>query len=253
MNFKIIIPARYSSIRLPAKMLANIAGKPMIQHVYERAIQSGAESVVIATDDERIKLAAEKFGAKVCLTSSELESGTERIAQAARLLNYADDTIVVNIQGDEPLMPSTIISQVAENLAQHPNADMATLCTSITAQEEIFNPSAVKVVRDKNGYALYFSRAPIPWNRDTFPHDYIALKAFPYYRHLGLYAFRVQTLKQYVSWEKSPLEKIESLEQLRILWNGGRIHVDHTSLFVPGGVDTPADLLAVKSILEKSM
>jgi 3-deoxy-manno-octulosonate cytidylyltransferase (CMP-KDO synthetase) len=253
MSFKIIIPARYSSTRLPAKILADIAGRPMIEHVYRCALQSGAESVVIATDDERIKLAAEKFGAEVCLTDPKHESGTERIAEAVQLLNYSDDTIVVNIQGDEPLMPSTIISQVAGNLARYPDADMATLCTPITSQEEIFNPQMVKVVKDKSGYALYFSRAPIPWNRETFPHDYIASPSFPYYRHLGLYAFRVRTLKQYIAWEKSPLEKIEFLEQLRILWNGGRIHVDTTSIFVPAGVDTPEDLLVVKNILEKSI
>jgi len=168
MKFSVIIPARYAATRLPGKPLLDIAGKPMIQHVYERALESGAAQVIIATDSSQIETAAQQFGAETCLTSVAHQSGTDRIAEVAEKLTFADDQIVVNLQGDEPLMPSAVIHQVAENLAACSAASMATVCTRITTTAELFDPHAVKVVKDRQGMALYFSRASIPWDREAF-------------------------------------------------------------------------------------
>ncbi len=241
--FTVLIPARYGAARLPGKPLLELAGKPLVQHVYERALESGAHRVVIATDDARIKSACEKFGAQVCMTAAQHPSGTDRLADAARQLRLADTEIVVNLQGDEPLMPPQLLTRVAQNLHAHAGAQMATLCVAIHDAAELFNPNAVKVTMDAAGYALYFSRAPIPWHRDAFaaqPHRLPAGTA--YYRHLGLYAYRVGFLTQFVAWPPAPPEQAESLEQLRALWNGQRIHVAVAEQVPPPGVDTAEDL-----------
>jgi 3-deoxy-manno-octulosonate cytidylyltransferase (CMP-KDO synthetase) len=236
---------------LPGKPLLDIVGKPMVQRVWEQARLSGAEQVVIATDDARIFEAAEAFGAEVCMTSPDHPSGTDRLQQVALEMNWADDHIVVNVQGDEPLIPPAVIDQVAANLAGHDQAGMATLCEDITALEELINPNAVKVVSDTSGMALYFSRAPIPWPRDEFIHG---PKAMPqsgnWYRHIGIYAYRTGFLHRYVTWPPAPLEQLECLEQLRALYNGVGIHVERAVQSVPGGVDTEDDLQAVRALLK---
>ncbi len=248
--FRVIIPARHASSRLPGKPLLDIGGKPMIQHVYERALESGAAEVVVATDDERIRSVAEGFGAHVCMTATHHPSGTDRLAEVARLLGYADDQIIVNLQGDEPLMPPALIRQVAENLQAHSQASIATLCERIKSAGELFDPHLVKVVMDKQGYALYFSRAAIPWDRDAFTATTGELPArSEHYRHIGLYAYRAAFLQDYVQWPLCVLEQTESLEQLRALWRGCKIHVAET-LEPPGiGVDTEEDLLRVRRVL----
>lgn len=252
MSFTIVIPARYASTRLPAKPLRDIAGKPMIQHVYERACASAASDIIIATDDSRIETAAKKFGAKVCMTSAEHTSGTDRLQQVVSQLQLDDRHIVVNVQGDEPLIPAQVINQVAANLAAMPSASMATLSEPIHSLADFRNPNIVKVVADQQGRALYFSRAPIPWPRDhfaaadvqTLPQDFIAQ------RHIGIYAYRVALLNRFVTWSAAPLEKIESLEQLRVLWNGEIIQIAEAVVAVPGGVDTEEDLARVTKIIE---
>ena len=247
MKFSVVIPARYAASRLPGKPLLDIAGKPMVQHVFERAFESGAEQVIIATDDERIRAAAEGFGAQVCMTSAEHRSGTDRLSEVAGQLAMADDRIVVNLQGDEPLMPPALIHQVADNLAEHTQASLATLCARISTAEELFNPNAVKVVMDEAGMALYFSRASIPWDRDAFASSKEELPARSvHYRHIGLYAYRAGFLRQYVQWPPCPLEEMESLEQLRALWHGKRIHVAEAVEPPPAGVDTQQDLEVVR-------
>lgn len=250
MFFRVLIPARYASTRLPGKPLLEIAGKPMLQHVYEAALASGADSVLIATDDMRIVKAANHFGADVCLTSVEHQSGSERLADVVQNQGYADDEIVVNLQGDEPLMPPELLRQVAENLAAQAQAEVATLCTRIKTVDEIFNPHTVKVVMNQAGMALYFSRAPIPWHRDAFAVSTTELPTqTTHYRHLGVYAYRVGYLKRYVTLPASPLEGIESLEQLRVLWHGSGIHVGVAKVEPAAGVDTPDDLARVRRVL----
>ncbi len=254
MIFCVVIPARYASSRLPGKPLLDIAGKPMIQHVYERAVQSGATEVVIATDDERIRQVAADFGALVCMTAAHHPTGTDRLAEVARLRGYTSQHIIVNLQGDEPLMPPALIRQVAENLQSHPQASAATLCERITSSAELFDPHLVKVVMDKQSYALYFSRAPIPWDRDAFGQTPDAANGLParseHYRHIGLYAYRAEFLQDYVQWPPCIIEQTESLEQLRILWNGHTLHVAE-ALENPGiGVDTAEDLARVQQLLK---
>ncbi|GAK87854.1 3-deoxy-manno-octulosonate cytidylyltransferase [Vibrio ponticus] len=246
MSFTVVIPARYQSTRLPGKPLADIAGKPMIQWVYEQAIQAGADNVIIATDDERVEQAAKAFGAQVCMTSPNHESGTERLAEVVKVMGIADDHIIVNVQGDEPLIPPSIIAQVADNLANS-QAPMATLAVEISDEAEVFNPNAVKVLTDKDGYAMYFSRATIPWDRDNFANNNTI--AQPLLRHIGIYAYRAGFINTYINWEPSALEKIECLEQLRVLWYGEKIHVAVASEAPAAGVDTPEDLEAVRAIL----
>ncbi|MCG7586891.1 3-deoxy-manno-octulosonate cytidylyltransferase [Photobacterium sp. OFAV2-7] len=248
MSFTVIIPARYQSSRLPGKPLADIGGKPMIQWVYEQASKAGAEQVIVATDDQRIVDAVEGFGGEVCLTRDDHESGTERLAEVVEKYQLADDQIVVNVQGDEPLIPETIIRQVADNLAHNGDAPMATLAVEIDHADEVFNPNAVKVVTDKNGYAMYFSRASIPWDRDNFAkrpqeiHQNLM-------RHIGIYAYRAGFINTYINWEPSALEKIEALEQLRVLWYGEKIHVEVAIDAPPAGVDTPEDLEKVRALI----
>ncbi len=250
LRFTVIIPARYGSSRLPGKVLADIGGKPMVQHVHERALESGADRVAVATDERRVREACEAFGADVCLTSESHRSGTDRLAEAANVLGEADDRIVVNVQGDEPMLPASLIRQVAENLDAHPTAEVATLCQRISHHDELFDPHVVKVVADAEGFALYFSRAPIPWHRDEFMADELTLpEGSMHFRHIGLYAYRVSYLKYFASHQPCPLELAESLEQLRGLHSGHRIHVAE-ALERPGhGVDTEADLERVRGLI----
>lgn len=231
--------------------MLDIAGKPMIQHVYDRACESGAEQVVIATDDPRIQAAAGEFTAQICMTSSQHTSGTDRIAEVVRTLQWPDDTVVVNLQGDEPLMPPALLTQVAETLESHAESDMATLAVPLTDPDQLFDTNAVKVVADRNGYALYFSRATIPWKRDQFDTGAAVQTHWleGLYRHLGIYAYRAGFLGGYASLPVSPIERMESLEQLRVLWNGGRIAVDLAADAPPAGVDTAEDLARVVAAL----
>ena len=250
MSFTVVIPARYGSTRLPGKPLLDIAGKPMVQRVWERARCSAAGQVVIATDDSRIADTAQAFGAQVCMTSADHPSGTDRLQQVAMQMGWPDDHIVVNVQGDEPLIPPVVIDQVALNLATHEKAGIATLCEDITALDELINPNAVKVVSDASGLALYFSRAPIPWPRDSFADGQQVMPGEGnWYRHIGIYAYRTGFLHQYVTWEPAAVEQLEHLEQLRALYNGVSIHVARASESVPGGVDTEEDLCAVRARL----
>ena len=222
----------------------------MIQHVFERALESGAEQVVIATDDARIADAGRGFGAEVCMTSDQHRSGTDRIQEVATKYGWSDDTIVVNLQGDEPGMPPSLLSQVAADMADHADAAVTTLSTPIIERDVLFDPHVVKVITDQDGYAVYFSRAPIPWHRDEFIQTRSQLPGgFPFFRHIGLYAYRVGLLHRYVDWPPSPLERAESLEQLRVLWHGERIHVS-VAVEVPlHGVDTESDLKQIASLL----
>lgn len=245
-GFKVVIPARYGSTRLPGKPLLDIAGKPMIAHVCEHALEAKAEQVVVATDDQRIFDTVSRLGLQVVMTDPEHQSGTERIAEVADKLGWQADDIVVNLQGDEPLIPPDYIRDVATALAGQTQAGIATLAAKIHDSDEIFNPNAVKVVLDKNGYALYFSRAPIPWERATFPdrHD-LSASALPHLRHIGMYAYTVGFLQRYCSWNASPLESVESLEQLRILWHGEKVLVQIVEQTPEAGVDTEEDLWRV--------
>jgi 3-deoxy-manno-octulosonate cytidylyltransferase (CMP-KDO synthetase) len=242
-SFTVVIPARYGAARLPGKPLRELAGRPMIEHVYRRAMESGADEVIVATDDERIRRAAEGFGARVCMTEPAIPSGTDRIAAVVRRLGYADDRIVVNLQGDEPQMPPALLDQVAEDLAAHPEASIATLCVPIAELAALFDPAIVKVVMDARGYALYFSRAPMPWLREAFSTEPKTLPAEPaHHRHIGLYAYRAGFLREYAAWPPCPLERWELLEQLRALWHGRRVHVSLARRHPPVGVDTERDL-----------
>jgi len=249
MSFKIIIPARYASTRLPGKPLLDIAGKPMIQHVYNRAKESLASEVIIATDDQRIAQVAKAFGADVCMTRADHISGTDRLAEVAAHRCFADTDIIINVQGDEPCLPASLINQVAEDLTQHSDADIATLYAKITEEKQVFDSNTVKVVMDSQGYALYFSRAPIPWMRDHFDKESPLPPILPHYRHIGLYGYRASFLKHYAELKPCILEQEESLEQLRALFHGKKIHLT-AALIDPGhGVDTEQDLMAVRQLL----
>ncbi|MFC5698495.1 3-deoxy-manno-octulosonate cytidylyltransferase [Pseudomonas sp. GCM10022186] len=248
--FTVVIPARYASTRLPGKPLQDIAGKPMVQHVWEQARRSAAQRVVVATDDARIVEACQAFGAEVLLTRADHNSGTDRLAEVASQLGLASDAIVVNVQGDEPLIPPAIIDQVAVNLATHPEAGIATLAEPIREVQALFNPNVVKVAADRNGLALTFSRAPLPWARDAFAVSREQLPAdVPYRRHIGIYAYRAGFLHDFVAWGPCWLENTECLEQLRALWHGVRIHVADALEAPPAGVDTPEDLERVRRLL----
>ncbi len=251
MKFRVIIPARHASTRLPGKPLLDLCGRPLIQHVYDRARASGAEAVVIATDDERIRTAAEKFNARVRMTAATHASGADRIAEVVRREGYPDDDIIVNLPGDEPLMPGRAIRQVAELLASDHDASMATLCERITEPRDVFDPGVVKVAMDAQGRALYFSRAPIPWDRAHFQAA-AASKwpvAQPYFRHIGLYAYRAGFLKRYADLPPCALEQTEQLEQLRALYYGAHIAVAEAEEPTGFGVDTPADLERLRRML----
>ncbi|WP_373766258.1 3-deoxy-manno-octulosonate cytidylyltransferase [Glaesserella sp.] len=250
MHFTVIIPARYASTRLPRKPLLDIAGKPMIQHVWEKARQAGASRVIVATDHAEIAQVVTAFGGEICLTSDKHNSGTERLAEVIEKTGIDDKEIIVNIQGDEPLIPPIIVAQVAENLDRH-QVNMATLGVKLETREELFNPNVVKAIADKNGMALYFSRATIPFGRDRFPQcDDAFIRQHNYLRHIGIYAYRAGFIKQYVAWEPTQLEQLESLEQLRALWHGEKIHIELAKAAPQVGVDTAEDLERVRQILQ---
>ena len=251
--FTVIIPARYASTRLPGKPLADIAGKPMIVRVGERARESGAVDVVIATDDERVRDAGTAHGFRVCMTRSDHPTGTDRLAEAAAQLALADDHVVVNVQGDEPLLPASLIVQVAQRLAGDADAAIATACHPLGDAGEAFNPNVVKVVLDRRSRALYFSRATIPWARDAFSRTRATLPAdLPIYRHYGLYAYRTSFLRAYAALQPSPLDTFEALEQLRALWYGYAIALVVTESVPVPGVDTPEDLARVRALFAAS-
>jgi 3-deoxy-manno-octulosonate cytidylyltransferase (CMP-KDO synthetase) len=244
---RIIIPARYASTRLPQKMLLDIAGKPMLQHVWEKAVACRFDSVLIATDDARIAAAAKGWGAEVCMTDVDHPTGTDRLAEAFKAKGYNNQDVIVGVQGDEPLIPVENIIQVAENCERHVNAAMTTLCERLQSLKDIVNPNYVKVVRDKNGYAMYFSRAPIPWDRAHFPTT--LPEQTEQFQHVGIYCYRGEFLQRYATMERSPLEHIEALEQLRVLWHGLKIHVDVAQVHNPPGVDTLEGLERVRKLM----
>ena len=250
MGFSVIIPARYASTRFPGKPLADIAGKPMIQHVYERALLSDAQRVIIATDDQRIADVATAFGAEVCMTKEDHPSGTDRLQEVVHKLGFYADDIVVNVQGDEPLIPPRVINQVAHNLSAEIDAGRATLSEPIHDLESLLNPNVVKVVSNHRGMAMYFSRAPIPWPRNAFMKDKSVMpEGYSWQRHIGIYAYRVKMLNDFVKWSPAPVEDTECLEQLRAMWNGALIHVDVADELPPAGVDTPEDLERLRALL----
>jgi len=252
-DFKVVIPARYGANRLPGKSLLGIAGAPLIRHVYERARECAANQIVIATDDMRIADVCTAFGADVALTRTDHHSGTDRIAEVAAARGWPRDSILVNLQGDEPCMPPTLIDQVARNLAGHGATGMATLAYPIRDARTLFDPHTVKVVTDTDGYALYFSRAPIPWHRDESLEAHEPLpQGVRFLRHIGLYAYRLAFLMRFVSWQPAPLELAESLEQLRVLWHGETIHVTQAREEPGPGVDTLEDVERVVRFLKRS-
>lgn len=244
MTYKIVIPARYESTRLPGKPLLEIAGKPLLQHVYEAASKSQADEILIATDHQGVLEAAEAFGAEAVLTATTHQSGTDRIAEVAEQKQWPEDQIVVNLQGDEPLMPAALLDLVAMNLSSDQVAAIATLCETIDRPEDLADPNCVKVVFDRHQHAMYFSRAAIPYARDAGGCEHA-------YRHIGLYAYRVSYLKAFSGMPPGTLEKLEKLEQLRALETGAVIHVAVTDINPGPGVDTPADLERLKSILQE--
>ena len=245
MGFSVIIPARYASSRLPAKMLKEINGKSLIEHTYSNAIKSNASRVIIATDNERIKIVAEGFGAEVCMTNDSHTSGTSRIAEAVSFLNFQNDDVIVNLQGDEPMMSPRAINQVASNLVSS-GMSVATLCETINTEDAYFDENCVKVVYNSRGRAMYFSRSPVPAFRDG---QNINLDLC--FRHIGLYAYRVNFLKNYSNMPISRLETAEKLEQLTFLMEGFDIHVDVSFASTGYGVDTESDLKKVKKELKK--
>ncbi len=248
--FKVVIPARYGSTRLPGKPLLDIAGQPMIAHVCQRAIEAEAGEVVVATDDQRIFDKVVDLGLKVVMTDPNHQSGTERITEVAEKMGWGDEVIVVNLQGDEPLIPPAYIRDVALALGAQNQAGIATLAAKIIDAEEIFNPNAVKVVLNHANYAMYFSRASIPWDRSSFSAESgEPSHNMPYLRHIGMYAYRVKFLKDYCAWQPSELEAVECLEQLRILWYGQKILVKTVDKAPEAGVDTQADLERVESVI----
>ncbi|MFN2409655.1 MAG: 3-deoxy-manno-octulosonate cytidylyltransferase [Halomonas sp.] len=249
LSFTVVIPARYGSSRLPGKPLLDIAGEPMIAHVWRRACQSRASRVVVATDDVRIQTAMQPYGAEVVMTREDHASGTDRLAEVADQLALDESALLVNVQGDEPLIPPALINQVAERLADDDQASIATLAEPIADIDSLFNPNVVKVVRSFQGRALYFSRAPIPWDREHFSAPPAALDTDAWLRHIGLYAYRVSFLHAYCDWPASSLEQLEQLEQLRALQYGHTIQVALASEVNPAGVDTAEDLARVRALL----
>ncbi|MGD8679770.1 MAG: 3-deoxy-manno-octulosonate cytidylyltransferase [Lysobacterales bacterium] len=248
-SYHIVIPARMTSQRLPGKPLAEIAGKPLVQHVFERALESAAHQVVIATDSEDVLVAARGFGAKAAMTSAAHPSGSDRIAECADQSGWADDAVVVNLQGDEPLMPAACLDQVASLLQGTPGADVASLYWPIEAPAEVADSNIVKVVVSADGHALYFSRAAIPHARDADNVASALQQGVTWRRHVGLYAYRVGALRAFTRTPATPLERAEKLEQLRFLESGRRILMAAACEFIPAGVDTPEDLERVRRLL----
>jgi 3-deoxy-manno-octulosonate cytidylyltransferase (CMP-KDO synthetase) len=254
-EFTVIIPARLGSQRLPGKVLLDIGGKCMVQRVYEQACQSRATKVIVATDDERVAATVAGFGGQVCMTAATHPSGTDRLQEVASVMGLAADSLIVNVQGDEPMIPPAVIDQVAACLANQ-TVDMATLFEVIDDPADIFDPNVVKVVTNAEGRALYFSRAPIPWARDTFT----TLKDLPltlpagavYKRHVGIYGYRVSLLHQFVTWPPAPLELVEKLEQLRVLSQGTQIHIEAACAAIPAGIDTDEDLQRVRQLVSRT-
>jgi 3-deoxy-manno-octulosonate cytidylyltransferase (CMP-KDO synthetase) len=246
--FHVIIPARFASTRLPGKPLAMIGERPLVQWVWQSAVASGAASVLIATDDERIRAAAARFGADCLMTSAQHASGTDRIAEAVRARGFAADDIVINLQGDEPAMPAEVISNMAGALRDVPSRDIATAVAPIASLREFLDPNCVKAVRANDGRALYFSRAPVPWPRDSVV-ELRPTACAGAWRHIGIYAYRVRSLLQFAAWSPTPLETTEKLEQLRALEHGMHIHLVTLTHAPPAGVDTPADLERVRAAL----
>jgi 3-deoxy-manno-octulosonate cytidylyltransferase (CMP-KDO synthetase) len=244
--FHVVIPARLGASRLPGKPLLTIGDRPLIQWVWQRARASGAASVTVATDDVRILDSATAFGADCLMTSPRHASGTDRIAEVARAKGFAPDEVVVNLQGDEPMMPPAVVNDVAESLLTRQHIDIATAVAPILTLAEFLDPSCVKALRALDGRALYFSRAPVPWPRDAAAHDGPTRFAGAW-RHVGIYAYRVRSLLQFASWPPTPLEECEKLEQLRALEHGMRIHLTVLSETPPAGVDTPEDLERVRA------
>jgi 3-deoxy-manno-octulosonate cytidylyltransferase (CMP-KDO synthetase) len=246
--FHVVIPARFSASRLPGKPLLLIGDRPLIQWVWQCARQSGAATIVIATDDVRIFDAAAAFGADVEMTSPQHVSGTDRIAEVVRAKRLSPEDVVVNLQGDEPMMPAAVVQEVAQALGSRPQFDIATAVTPIRSLAEFLDPSCVKALRARQGEALYFSRAPVPWPRDKVA-DGLPQGFAGAWRHVGIYAYRVRSLLQFAAWPPTPLEQTEKLEQLRALEHGMRIHLVELSEPPPAGVDTPADLQRVRAAL----
>lgn len=250
--FRIVIPARYQSSRLPGKPLLEIGGTPMITHVYQRALETGADSVIIATDHQDIVTVCEELGADYFLSNADHQSGTERIAEVVAEKNYADDDIIVNLQGDEPFVVPVLLKQVADALACNPSASMSSLFIPLETHEEVFNSNVVKVCLDKNNYALYFSRASIPWLRGVFDQQHdndFDLSLF--HRHIGIYAYTAKFVKQYIELPVSPLEKQECLEQLRVLWNGHKIIMAEAHELPGQEVNTESDLQKAREFFEQ--
>lgn len=249
MEFKVVIPARYASTRLPGKVLRTLNGRPMLEYVYRVAQASGASQVIVATDDERVASAVRDFGGAAHMTEARHASGTDRLNQVAQELAWADDCIVVNLQGDEPLMPASLVGQAAHELSERPNVQISTMAGSFESVEEWQDPNVVKVLRDSEGCALYFSRAPIPWDRDGFAAGKPKLPDNQVWRHIGLYAYRVSALRQYSALDAVGIEQTEALEQLRAQYHGLRIYVGIAKERPGPGVDTEADLKRVEAIL----
>jgi 3-deoxy-manno-octulosonate cytidylyltransferase (CMP-KDO synthetase) len=260
-SFKVVIPARYASTRLPGKPLADIAGKPMIVRVVERALEAGAEEVVVATDDARVADAVMRCGCQAAMTRADHASGSDRVMEVVAQRGWPDDALVINVQGDEPLIPPAVIAHLGAAMHGRTEVPVGTVCERLTDGRALFDPNIVKVVRDDADRALYFSRAPIPYARDEFaalgvPGAQGSLQppealpgAAAWFRHIGIYAFRVAALRRFVGWPVGRLERLESLEQLRLLEHGVPLLVVETPEPVPGGVDTPADLERVRALL----
>lgn len=246
--FRVVIPARFGATRLPGKPLIQIGDRPLIAWVWERACASAAAEVLVATDDERIADACREFGAEVVMTGTHHRSGSERITEVVEMRGWGAEEIIVNLQGDEPGIAPKLIDQVALGLAAHQDAGLSTLACLIEGAATLFDPNVVKVVMDCNGYALYFTRAPVPWHRDAFQRDPNCLpENTPFLRHIGLYAYRAGFLTRYLRWPPAALEEAESLEQLRVLWHGERIHVSLAATRPGPGVDTTEDVLRVSA------
>jgi 3-deoxy-manno-octulosonate cytidylyltransferase (CMP-KDO synthetase) len=251
----VIIPARMHASRLPNKPLADIAGKPMIWHVWQKALQAKVSRVVVATDHEKIQSIMQDVGAEVVMTDAHHRSGTERLAEVSHKLSLPKDTIIINVQGDEPLIDPAVIRQIGQLLAKSDKAKMASLYEPIHDVKQLMNPNIVKVVCDHQGHALTFSRSPIPWHRDLFGQhltpDLPLPTEVPFRRHLGIYAYRAGFLQDYASWSPCDMEQIESLEQLRVLWHGHKILLAEACQPTLAGVDTPEDLARVRAIFEQ--